>query len=142
MVAFVKYNSFIDEVAKGTHNFYSDVLKCALTDKTPGPNTDMVWNDTSVAPPPTNANGYPAGGNILLTMTASTSGAIFRLIVDDSIFTATAGGIGPLRYAVIYNSSKANKLVGYYDYGSSLSLAINDTFTVNTDQSIGILSIA
>lgn len=141
MVAFVKYNALIDEVAQGNHNFYSDTLKCALTNTTPGPNTDTIWNNT-VAPPPTNTNGYPVGGNTLLTMSAATSSAIFRLIVDDTIFITTAGGIGLFRYAIIYNSTKSNKLIGYYDYGSSINMAINDTFTVNFDNDIGVLSIA
>jgi hypothetical protein len=57
------------------------------------------------------------------------------------VFTATAGGMGPFRYAVLYNSSAGNKLVGSYDYGSSVTLAVTETFTVDFDGSLGVLTL-
>jgi hypothetical protein len=58
------------------------------------------------------------------------------------VFTAAAGGIGPFRYVVLYDSSAGNKLIGYYDYGASLSLALGDTFTVDFDGTNGVFTIA
>ena len=59
----------------------------------------------------------------------------------DSVFTATAGGIGPFRYVVLYNSSATNKVVGSYDYGSSITLADTETFTIDFDAANGVLTL-
>lgn len=141
IAAFVKYNSFIDEIAKGGHNLATAVFKCALTNTAPNPASDTVWN-TTVAPAPAAANGYTAGGNTCTTSSAVTTAGTFKLILADTVFTATAGGIGPFRYVILYNFSASNKLVGHYDYASSISLATTETFTVDFDGSNGVFTLA
>ena len=116
MAAFTKYHTFVDEVSKAGHNMQTAVYKIALTNTAPTPLTDTVWN-TTVYPAPAAANGYTAGGNTPTVSSATSSAYIFKLVLADTVFTATAGGIGPFRYAVMYNSSATNKVVGYYDYG-------------------------
>lgn len=141
MATYTKYNTFVDEVSKGGHNLQTAVFKCALTNTAPTAATDTVWN-TTVAPAPAAANGYTAGGNTLTTSSASTSSGTFKLVLADTVFTASGGQIGPFRYAIIYNSSASNKVVGYYDYGSSLTLNSGDTFTVDFDGTNGVFTIA
>lgn len=141
MATFTKYNTFIDELSKGGHNLQTAVFKVALTNTAPTAATDTVWN-TTVAPAPAAANGYTAGGNTITTSSAATTTGTFKLVLADSVFTATSGGIGPVRYAVIYNSSATNKVVGYYDYGSSITLADTETLTVDFDASNGVLTLA
>ena len=138
--AFVKYNLFIDELAKAGHNLSTAVFKLALTNTAPTAASDTVWN-TTVAPAPAAANNYTAGGNTLTTSSATTTAGVFKLVLADSVFTATAGGIGPFRYAILYNSSATNKLVGYYDYGSSITLGDTETFTYDADPTNGVLTI-
>src|SRR5262245_41972082 len=122
---FNKYYSLIDELSAGGHNLKTAVYKVALTNTAPTQATDTVWN-TTVAPPPASANGYPAGGNTITMTSAVTTAGVFKLVLVDTVFTATVGGIGPFRYAILYNSTASNKLLGYYDYGSSVSLADTD----------------
>jgi hypothetical protein len=141
MATFTKYNTFADELSKGGHNLQTAVFKVALTNTAPTAATDTVWN-TTVAPAPAAANGYTAGGNTLTTSSAATSSGTFKLVLADSTFTATAGGIGPFRYAIVYNSSASNKVVGYYDYGSSITLNDTETLTVDFDATNGVLTIA
>lgn len=141
MAAFVKYNTYIDEISKGGHNLQTAVFKCALTNTAPTVATDTVWN-TTVAPAPAAANGYTAGGNTLTTSSAAATSGTFKLVLADSTFTAAGGAIGPFRYAIIYNSSASNKVVGYYDYGSSITLADTETFTADFDPSLGVLTLA
>jgi len=137
---FVKYNSFIDELAKGGHNLSTAGFKVALTNTAPTAASDTVWN-TTVAPAPAAANGYTAGGNAPSVASAATTAGVFKLTLNDTVFTATAGGIGPFRYAILYNTSATNKLLGYYDYASSITLADTETFTVDFDAANGVLTI-
>lgn len=141
MASFTKYNTFIDELSKGGHNLQTAVFKVALTNTAPTAASDTVWN-TTVAPAPAAANGYTAGGNTLTTSSASTTTGTFKLVLADSVFTASGGNLGPVRYAIIYNSSASNKVVGYYDYGSSITLADTETLTVDFDASAGVLTLA
>jgi len=138
--AFVKYNSFIDEIAAGGHNLKTATYKLALTNTAPTPATDTVWNLT-VAPAPAAANNYTAGGNSITLTSATTTAGVFKLVLPDSVFTATAGGIGPFRYAILYNSSASNKLIGYYDYASSITLGDTETFTYDADPTNGVLTL-
>jgi hypothetical protein len=140
MAAFAKYNTFIDEISKGGHNLQTAVFKCALTNTAPTAASDTVWN-TTVAPAPAAGNGYTAGGNTLTTSSATTTAGVFKLVLADTVFTATAGGIGPFRYVIIYNSSASNKVVGYYDYASSITLNDTETFTVDFDAANGVLTL-
>jgi hypothetical protein len=138
MAAFNKYQSFIEEIFEGGHNLGADSLKVALTNTAPAA-TDTVWS-TGVYPAPAAANGYTAGGNALTISSSAQTTGTYKQVLADSVFTATAGGIGPFRYAVIYNTSKSNKVIGYYDYGSSITLSnVGDSFTVDFDPSTGAI---
>jgi hypothetical protein len=140
MATFVKYNTFIDEVSKGGHNLQTAVFKAALTNTPPTPASDTIWS-AGVYPPPAAGSGYTAGGNTLTTSSAATSSGVFKLVLADSVFTAAGGTIGPFRYVVIYNSSASNKVVGSYDYGSSITLNDTETFTVDFDGTNGVLTL-
>lgn len=141
MATYTKYNTFVDELSKGGHNLQTAVFKVALTNTAPTAATDTVWN-TTVAPAPAAANGYTAGGNTLTTSSATTTSGTFKLVLADSVFTASGGSLGPVRYAIIYNSSASNKVVAYYDYGSSLTLLTGETLTVDFDGTNGFHTIA
>lgn len=138
--AFNKYNSFADEISKGGHNLQTAVFKAALTNTAPTA-TDTTWS-TGVYPAPAAANGYTAGGNSLTTSSATTTTGTFKLVLADSVFTAAGGQMGPFRYVILYNSSATNKLVGWYDYLSSITLNDTETFTVDFDAANGVLTIA
>jgi hypothetical protein len=140
MASFVKYNSFVDELGRGGHNLATAVFKCALTNTAPAV-TDTVWS-ASIQIPPTNANGYTSGGNTLTTTSFTTTFGTAKLVLVDSVFTASGGTIGPFRYVILYNSSASNKLVGNYDYGSSITMNNTETFTVDFDGANGVLTIA
>ncbi len=139
MVAFSKYSTFIEEIFEGGHNLGADSLKVALSNTAPTLATDTVWS-TGVYPAPAAANGYTAGGNALTISSSAQTAGTYKQVLADSVFTATAGGIGPFRYAIIYNTSKSNKVIGSYDYGSSITLAnAGDSFTVDFDPTTGVI---
>jgi len=141
MATFNKYYVFVEALAEKTHNLGADTLKIALTNTAPTVATDTVWN-TTVAPAPAAANGYSAGGNTITTTSSAQTSGTYKLVLADSVFTASGGSIGPFRYVILYNSTASNAVIGYYDYGSSITLADTETFTVDFDAANGVLTLA
>jgi len=141
MATFNKYYVFVEALAEKTHNLGADTLKVALTNTAPTVASDTVWN-TTVAPAPVAANGYTAGGNPITTTSSAQTTGTYKLVLADSVFTASGGSIGPFRYVILYNSTASNAVIGYYDYGSSITLADTETFTVDFDAANGVLTIA
>jgi hypothetical protein len=139
MATFTKFQSFVEKLAEKTHNLGSDTLKVMLTLTAPSASASNVKADLTEI---TAGNGYTAGGTAAsITSSAQTTGT-YKLVLGDVLFTAT-GAVGPFRYVVLYNDTATNKdLIGFYDYGSSLSLASGDTFNVDFDPSTGVLTIA
>ncbi len=140
MATFVKYNCFVENLAEKVHNLGADALKIALTNTAPVVATHAVLADISQI---SAGNGYTAGGNaVTVTGSAQTGGTYALTQSADVVFTAS-GAVGPFRYAVLYNdtpTSPADPLIGYWDYGSSVTLAAAETFTV--DMGANILTLA
>lgn len=132
MAAFNKYNIFSKNVAEKVHNLASDTLKVALTNTAPNAATHAVLADiTELA----GGNGYTAGGNTAAQSSSSQTGGVYTLaLADPTTWTANGGTVGPFRYAVLYNStptSPLKPLIGYWDYGSSITLNDGETFTAD-----------
>jgi hypothetical protein len=140
MAAFNKFNQFTKDLVDGIHDFDNHVFKVMLTNTSPVATNTVRANLTEVAA----GNGYVAGG-ATTTVTTSTSAGTARVTCSDVVFTATGGAIGPIRFAVLYNdspSSPADPLIGWFDYGSSITLADGETLTVDFDASTGVITIA
>lgn len=130
MATYNKFQDFAEQVAKGVHNFASHTFKVALTNTAPVA-TQTTWNTTD-HPAPAAANGYTAGGTATTITTNEASGTM-TVSGTQVVFTATSGGIGPFRYAVLYNdtaTSPADAAIAWWDYGSSITLADTETFIV------------
>ena len=137
--AFIKINKFVLNLAQKVFNLGSDTLKVVLTDTAVTVSTANQLSDvTQVA----NGNGYTTGGTqAAITSSTQTSGT-YKLVLANVTFTAT-GAVGPFRYAYLYDDTSTNdELIGGWDYGSSISLANGDTFTVAFDGTNGVLQIA
>lgn len=141
MATFNKFNSFVEHVAEGVHNLGSNTLRVMLTNSAPVATNTVKADLTDISA----GNGYTAGGNtITITSSAQTSGT-YKLVLADTVFTASGGSIGPFRYAVLWNdtpTSPVDPLIGWYDYGSAVTLAATETFTVDFDATNGVLTIA
>lgn len=140
MAAFNKFNSFVEAVAEKVHNLGADSLKVMLSNTAPVATNSVKTDITEIAA----GNGYTAGGNVAsVSSSAQTSGTYKLILSDPATWTATGGSIGPVRYAVLYNDTATNKeLIGWWDYGSSVTLATGETFTVDLDQVNGVLTLA
>jgi len=139
MAAFQKFQSFVEALAEKKHNLGSDTLKVYLTNEAPSASADAVKAD--LAEITVGVDGYTAGGNSCsITSSAQTSG-IYKLVLADSTWTST-GTLGPFRYAVLYNNTASNdELIGYWDYGSEITLANGETFKVDFDPTNGVLTL-
>jgi hypothetical protein len=136
MAAFNKFQCFVGDVGLKLHNLNTDALKVYLTNTAPV-NTNTVYNTPADL---TTGNGYTAGGAAATNAYAQAAG-VGTLTGVDIVFTAAGGAIGPFRYAVLYNNTAAAKnLIGWWDYGSSISLADTETFTVDFGASVLTLS--
>lgn len=138
MASFTKFNKFLEQLAEKSYNLGSDTLKFALTNTAPTPTTDTVFLPGTLHPPPAAANGYTSGGHAATISGSSESGGTYTLAtITDVVITATAGGIGPFRYVILYDdTAAADELIGYWDYGSSITLASGETFTIDVTASL------
>jgi hypothetical protein len=75
-------------------------------------------------------------------VTYSQTSGTAKLVATGPVWTAT-GAIGPFRYAVLYNATySGGPLIEWADYGSALTMANTDTFTVVFDATNGVLTLA
>lgn len=138
MAAFNKFNSFVEVLAEKGHNLGSDTLKWVLTNSAPTSSNTVLANITQIS----NGNGYTTGGTAATTSSSSQTSGTYKLVLADTVFTASGGSMGPFRYAVLYNDTATNdELIGWYDYGSAVTLADTETFTIDCDASTGVLQI-
>lgn len=129
MAAFNKFNDFSEQLANGAQNFASDTYKVALSNSAPTASNAALADITQISA----GNGYTSGGTATTIAVSETSGTT-TVTGTQVVFTASGGSIGPFRYVVLYNDTTAspvNKpLVGWWDYGSSITLADGETFTI------------
>lgn len=139
MASFQKFDSFVELLAEKAHNLGSDQLKVALTNTAPVA-TDTVY--ASLTSPLASTNLSGATPFNLTTSSSSQTSGTYKLVIADLTLTAT-GSFGPFRYIVIYNDTATNdELIGFYDYGSSVTLNSGETFQLDFDGSAGVLTIA
>lgn len=127
MSAFNKFNCFVQDIGDKLHNLNADSLKVYLTDTLPVA-TNTVYNTPADL---ATAGGYTSGGGVVGSSAYSQTSGTASLTGSDVVFTATTG-FGPFRYAVLYNNTASGKnLIGWWDYGSDVTLGALETFTVH-----------
>ena len=136
MATFNKFQSFVEALSEKVHNLGSDVLTVALTAAANAPvNTNTVLaNLTQVSYTNLSARA------ITITTSAQTSGT-YKLVLADLILTAS-GNVATFRYIVIYNdTATSDELIGWYDYGTNVTMVNGDTFTIDFDATNGVLQL-
>ena len=138
MAAFNKVNQFVEDAALGVHNLNTGAITLALCAAANAPvATNSVLADlTEIAY--TNLST-----RVLAGVTASQTTGVLTMNATDHVLTASGGAVATFRYIAIYNDTPAsplNPLIGWYDYGSDLTLADTETLTVTFDAA-GILTI-
>jgi hypothetical protein len=134
LATFSLFDEFKKYLADGTIDLDTHTFKAMLSNTSPTTGTNTVRADiTEISA----GNGYTSGGVTLASVTWAETGAgsgIFQWTVADFAWTAAGGSIGPFRYVVFYDdtpTSPADPLLGVLDYGSSITLADTNVFTVD-----------
>lgn len=142
MATFNKFNAFAAAMPNGGVALATDTLKVMLTNTVPVA-TNVQYSDISGSEL-ASGNGYTTGGVTVTTTSSTQSSGTYKFVgsVPTTTWTAT-GSMGPFRYAVIYDTTPTIKsLIGWWDYGSSLTLIATNTFTVTLDATNGVFQLA
>ena len=140
MATYNKFQDYVEQVNKAVHNWSSHTYKAALTNSAPIATNTILSDITQIS----TAGGYTAGaggGLALDTVTLTEASGTAKFTIADEVFTATGASVGPFRYVVVYNdsaTSPVDALGAWFDYGSSITLADTETFTIDFDATNGL----
>jgi hypothetical protein len=138
MATYNKFNAFVADVANKVHNLGSDTIKVMLTNTAPTSSNAVKADITEISA----GNGYTAGGTQSTQVSSTQTSGTYTLKLNNVTYTASGGSIGPYRYAVLYNSTPASgNLIGYWDYGTSITLTAGNQFTVSFDATNGVIQL-
>jgi hypothetical protein len=134
-VSFSKINSFVENLAEKKIDLSGAALTVALTNTAHTASWDELADLTQV-------NYDNCSSRVITVSTSAQTSGTYKLVCADLVLTAT-GAVGPFQYIYIYDDdSTGDKLIGYYDYGSAVTLASGDTFTIDFSAENGVLTIA
>lgn len=144
MATFNKLNGFVEHLAEKVHNLGADTLTVALSNTAPGSETTPPTGATTacILANVTQISYTNCSSRAITTSASAQSSGTYKLTLTDLVLTASGGTVGPFRYVYIYNDTATNdELIGYYDYGSSITLASGETFTIDFDGTNGVLQL-
>jgi len=123
MATYNKFQAWAETMVESA-NLGTDQFVIALTNSAPVATNSVLADITEISY--TNLSSRN-----VTTTSASQTGGTYTLVLADLVMTAT-GSVGPFRYVVLYDDTVAgDPLVGWWDYGSSITMANTETFTVD-----------
>jgi len=126
MATYTKFYDFSEQLVEGIHDWDAHTFKVMLTLTAPVVTNTVKADLTEISA----GNGYTAGGTATTIATSETTGTT-TVTGTEIIWTASGGSIANFRYAVLYNDTSASdNLVAFWDYGSTVTVATGETFTV------------
>lgn len=144
MASFVKINDFVANAVENM-DLESDQLVIALSNTAPSSESSNPTADgNGILGNVTQVSYSNLSSRNLTTTSSGQSGGVYKLVLADLTLTASGGSVAAFRYVYIYNdtvTSPADPLIGYYDYGSSLTLNDGDTFTIDFSPSNGVIQL-
>lgn len=138
MATYTKFFPFVEALAEKKHNLGSDQLKVALCASANAPaQANGVLTDL------TEINYTNLSSRNITTTSSSQSSGTYKLVLQDLTLSASGGAVAAFRYVVIYNDTATNdELIGFYDYGTDLTLADGESLLINFDDSNGLFTLA
>lgn len=140
MATYNKHNAFAENVYEKVHNMGADALTIALT---AAANAPVAGN--SVLADLTQISYTNLSSRVLTISSSAQTSGTYKLVLADLVLTASGGSVATFRYVDMYNdtpTSPADPLVSWWDYGSDVTLASGETFTIDFDATNGVLQHA
>ena len=128
MAAFNKFNCFVQDVANKKHDMKTgttDVFKVYLTNTLPIAANTVYNTPADLA----TANGYTATGVSIGTITGAQAAGVMSFAGGTNPSWTASGGSIIFQWALLYNST-SGVLIGWWDYGATITLTNGNTFTV------------
>ena len=142
MASFTKVNDFVVNLANAM-DLDGDTLVVALSNTDPTSGTDVTADGNGVLANISQISYTNLSSRTLANVTSAQTSGTYKLSADDLTLTASGGSVAAFRYIVIFDdtiTSPADPVIGYYDYGTSLTLNDGDTFTIDIGAN-GILTL-
>jgi hypothetical protein len=145
MATFNKVNDF---VKNAVHNMdlESDQVVVALSNTAPGSeSSDPSADGNGILANLTQISYTNLSSRNVTTSSSTQASGTYKLVLADLTLTSSGGSTGPFRYVYIYDdtvTTPADPLIGYYDYGSSLTLNDGDSLTLDFSAANGVLQLA
>ena len=139
MASYNKFESFVEALAEKKHDLGSDQLKIALCAVAPDAGDAVLADLTEID----YTNLLGANPLDLTTVSSAQTSGTYKLVLSDLTLEVTGSALPAFRYVFIYNDTATNKeLIGFYDYGSLLTLNPADQFILDFDGTTGVIQIA
>ena len=133
MASYNKFEGWVGYLGTAATNLHTATYRAYLTNNAPSASADDVVGDLLTC---TEQNGYSIASNDITNTYAEANGTGTVTVVD-VVITAT-GAVGPFQYVVVFDDTHASDILCcWWDYGSSISLADGETFTIDfTDNTL------
>ena len=123
MATYNKFQAWAETMVESA-NLATDQFTLALSNSAPVATNSVLADITEISYTNLSSRDFT-------TASSSQSGGAYSLTLSDLVLTAS-GSVGPFRYAILYDNTLAgDPLVGWWDYGSSITMANADTFTID-----------
>lgn len=133
MATLTKFQIFVEDLAEAVHNLATNNLRLALFNTVPSASADAVLADVGTEIAYTFLATNPTSRDITV-VSSSQTGGVYSLVASDQTLSASGGSVGPFQYIVVYNEAtvaKVDPLIGWYDYGSALTLNDGESLTID-----------
>jgi len=138
---FNKYQQFAEDLGKGVHNFTA-VANCTVTVALSNTAADADATKATLSQI-TQISYTNCSSRVVTGITWEHTTGTAHMTATDLVLTAGPAAMPAFQYVILYNddpTSPADPLIGWYDYGSALTLQIGETLTL--DFATDILTIA
>jgi hypothetical protein len=123
MAAGNRFNSFIEYVNEKAVNWQTDTFVIALTNSAPSSSNSVLADITEIS--------YTNLSSRTLTIAAASQTAGTYTATANQLTLTASGNVATFRYVVAYDdTATGDPLVGYWDYGSAVSMVNGDTFVI------------
>ena len=133
------FDHFVEDLAKGVHNLDVDLLTIALSNTLPDSDIDETLSNIFEISYTNLSTRFIPG-----TITAVETAGVLKLLCASDLTLTASGAVPTFQYIIIYNdtpTSPLDPLIGWYDFGTTVTMANTETFLVDFDQSGGVFTM-